>query len=392
MRVGLLTPGYGERRGTPGQYVGALARGAAQAGMSVKLLENAAGWRYLWEQAEEFDVVHAHGEATLPALFAVRDTLRHLVITPHWYAAPQTSLRRMVQGRVHRLDGPLLARAERVLCVSEAEALQVRRHAPSARVEIVPNGFDTDSIAHARPFDLDSVADAQPFGHGSIADAQPFGTDSIAHARPFPVQPRVILSVDRLTRWAGIQRVISALLALPSSYRLVVVGSGRAQGQLEAHADYLRVADRVRFLGAVDDAELYRWMRTASVVATLKEESLWSATVLTALCAGTPVVASDIAANREAAELTGGEGIGFVSRRASPFAIAEAIGQLADAGSPRRGALVPTWEDTATQVVSLYRELVRHEQPAGVGRAPSEPAGEELPTARREEPQRLKAA
>jgi glycosyltransferase involved in cell wall biosynthesis len=330
MRVGLLTPGYGEHQGTPSRYVQALARGATQAGASVKLLENAAGWRYLWEHVEEFDVVHAHGEATLPALFAVRDSLRHLVITPHWYAAPQTNLRRMVQGRVHRLDGPLLARAERVLCVSEAEALQVRRHAPTARIEIVPNGLDTNSIARARPF---------------------------------PTESRVILSVDRLTRWAGIHRVISAMLALPPSYRLVVVGNGRARAQLEAHADYLGVADRVRFLGAVDDSELHRWMRTAAVVATLKEESLWSATVLTALCAGTPVVASDIAANREAVELTGGEGIGFVSRRASPFAIAEAIRQLADAGSRPRESLVPTWEDTATRVVSLYRELVRQEEP-----------------------------
>jgi hypothetical protein len=55
---------------------------------------------------------------------------------------------------------------------------------------------------------------------------------------------------------------------------------------LEAHADYLQVADQVRFLGAVSDEVLHRWLRTASVIATLKEESLWGGTLLTAACAG----------------------------------------------------------------------------------------------------------
>jgi glycosyltransferase involved in cell wall biosynthesis len=355
MRLALLTPGYGAADGTLGRHVQALATGAARAGARVEVLLHGSApaapiarhegisikrfppllpgsdsafsgglWRYLRDRIDDFDILHAHGEATLLALLALRDAPLPLVLTPHWYAAPQTHLRRLVQGRVHRLDGRLLARADRVLCVSHTEALQVRRNAPDAHVEIVPNGLDTHSIANAHPF---------------------------------AVPPRVILSVDRLTPWAGIQRTVSALLALAPSYRLVVVGRGRGRSQLEAHADYLGVADRVRFLGGVDDAELHRWMRTASVVATLKEESLWGATLLSALCAGTPVVASDIAANREAAAVGAGEDVGFVSRRASPFAIAEAIRQLAGAGSRSRAELVPTWQDTAARAVSVYKDL-----------------------------------
>ncbi len=103
-------------------------------------------------------------------------------------------------------------------------------------------------------------------------------------------------------------------------------------------------------------------MRTASVVATLKEESLWGATLLSAICAGTPVVASDIAANREVAA-TGEAGVKFVSRRASPFAIAEAIRQLAGVGSRPHPELVPTWEDTTERVMSVYREILSRERP-----------------------------
>jgi Glycosyl transferases group 1 len=82
---------------------------------------------------------------------------------------------------------------------------------------------------------------------------------------------------------------------------------------LEAHADYLQVADQVRFLGAVSDEVLHRWLRTASVIATLKEASLWGGTLLTAVCAGVPIIASDIPANREAVALTIRVGIEFVS-------------------------------------------------------------------------------
>jgi glycosyltransferase involved in cell wall biosynthesis len=356
MRVALLTPGYGPAHGILGRHVQELAAAAAREGNSVEVLlhapphskvapatdgisitrfpplipgsENAlsgALWAHLRDRSADFDILHAHGEATLPALLAAHDVPRRTIFSPHWYASSQTRLRRLAQGRFYRLDGRVLRSADRVLCVSHSEALQVRRHVPEASVEIVPNGFDTESIVHARAF---------------------------------PIQPRVILSVDRLTRWAGIQRIISALMALPPSYRLVVVGHGRGRGVLEAHADYLGVADRVRFVGGVSDAVLYRWVRTASVLATLKEESLWGGTLLTAICAGTPAVASDIAANREAAVTCDHHGVGFVSRRASPFAVAEAVRQLAGAASRPCAGRVPTWEDTAQRTISIYRDVL----------------------------------
>jgi glycosyltransferase involved in cell wall biosynthesis len=153
-------------------------------------------------------------------------------------------------------------------------------------------------------------------------------------------------------------RIISALPGLSPQHRLVVIGRGHARGALQAHADYLGVRDRVEFLGAVDDLVLHRWMRTASVLVTLKEESLWGGTLLLAACAGTPVVASDIPANREAAALIGRDGVRFVSRRASPFAVADAIREQALAGSRPHPTLVPTWEQMAESTVGSYHELL----------------------------------
>src|SRR5450755_4602548 len=195
-----------------------------------------------------------------------------------------------------------------------------------------------------------------------VIPARGFDRATIAGARPFTARQRVILTVDRLTRWAGIHRIISALPALGPSYAVVVAGTGRGRGMLEAHADYLQVADQVRFLGAVSDEVLHRWLRTASVIATLKEESLWGGTLLTAACARVPIIASDIPANREAAAQTSRDGIEFVSRRASPFAIADAVRRLTAPGTGPRAEVVPSWENVGERTVSIYAELLRHER------------------------------
>jgi len=356
MRLALVTRAYGNGDGVLGRHVQAIATEVAGQGGTVDVLlqsptrsplpeeqgrisvrsfpalipgsqraVSGALVSHLRGHARDFDLVHAHGESMLPALLMSRRQPRHLIFTPHYYASAQPHLRHMVQGRHHHIDRQILLDADRVLCVSDAEALQVQRYAPLASVCIVPNGFETAEIAAARPL---------------------------------VVQDRVILSVDRLTRWAGIQRLISALPALPESYRLVVIGSGRARGMLEAHADYLGVWERVLFLGKVSDHELYRWMHTASVVVTLKEESLWAGTLLTAACAGTPVLASDISVCREAAELAEVRGIEFVSRQASPFVVAEAIERLIDAGEASNGGHVPTWREMAERTTSIYREVL----------------------------------
>jgi glycosyltransferase involved in cell wall biosynthesis len=272
-----------------------------------------------------FDLVHVHGESIVAPLLEMRGLSARVIFTPHWYASSPAHLRHLAQGRFHRFDQRLLAHADRVVCVSESEALYVRRHAPNALVDVVPNGVDSESIVHARPFAL---------------------------------EPRVVLTIDDLTHWAGIHRLISALPALAPSYRLVVAGRGRGRGTLEAHADYLGVADRVSFIGSVNDKVLGRWLRTSSVVASLKEESLWADTPLTAAYAGAPVLASDISANHEAAVLIGNDGIGFVSRQASPFVIADALRKLDCSGVRPAGQLVPTWYETAQATISIYREIV----------------------------------
>jgi len=354
MHVCFLTPAYGASGGMVGRHVEALAAGVVRNAGTAEVLvygtrapESRAGdgVRVTWV-AQHFarldrpfpkpliaqlrgctaaaDVVHVHGRRLLATLHAAHPSLPHLVCTPHYYALSPEELRHLAQGREHRRDQRLVADADLVLCVSHSEALHVIRSAPGARIQVIPNGVDAPAIVAAHPL---------------------------------PVEGRVILTVDRLTRWTGIHRIISALPALSSTYGLVVIGGGRGRSALDAHAEYMRVDDRIRFLGRIDDRGLHRWLRTASVLVTLKEESLWGGMLLAATAAGTPVVASDMPANREAALLAGRDGISFVSRRASPFVVADAIRDQALAGSRAHAERVATWEEMADQTFSAYRDL-----------------------------------
>jgi glycosyltransferase involved in cell wall biosynthesis len=118
----------------------------------------------------------------------------------------------------------------------------------------------------------------------------------------------------------------------------------------------------VRFLNAVSDAELYRWLRSASVVVALHENHSSGIGVTEALAAGAPVVASEIPVHREAAARFDVPRIKFVSPRGSPFEVADAIAELArcresDARNPatRGGAAIPA--SMVDRVWDLYETL-----------------------------------
>ena len=104
----------------------------------------------------------------------------------------------------------------------------------------------------------------------------------------------------------AIDRAIGAMAGLADDYRLVIAGAGPAARRLAAHAEDLRVASRVDFVGPVGDAELYRWLRTARVLIALADQGTSGIEVTEAISAGIPVVASDIPVHREAAGRAGG--------------------------------------------------------------------------------------
>jgi hypothetical protein len=142
---------------------------------------------------------------------------------------------------------------------------------------------------------------------------------------------------------------------------LVIVGDGPARARLAAYADDLRVSARVEFVGAVPDAVMYRWLRSARVVVTLAGCRGSGSQVAEARAAGASVVASDIPIHREAAGRPGGGHVMFVPTGTSPLDIADAIKEAAGVSvlpSPMGADPAQSLESVVDSTWMLYRELL----------------------------------
>jgi phosphatidylinositol alpha-1,6-mannosyltransferase len=108
-----------------------------------------------------------------------------------------------------------------------------------------------------------------------------------------------LLSVARLTRHKGIDTALQALARLATEYpslRYAVVGTGEEQVALEAEANALGVADRVRFLTGVPDADLPALYNCAAIylgVSRLMEQRVegFGISLAEASACGVPVIA-----------------------------------------------------------------------------------------------------
>lgn len=176
-------------------------------------------------------------------------------------------LRRRVLFRRVALTGP----ATRVIVPSRTlrqVALDVWRLDPE-RVAYIPNGIDCARFA--RPPDADA--------------ASRIGLQA---------GERVIGTVGGLRPEKNFGRLIRALAALPRHLRvrLVLVGDGPERSALEAAARSCGVGDRVVFTGAVDRPDGLFGLFDVFALSSDTEQMPY--TVLEAMAAGLPVVATDV--------------------------------------------------------------------------------------------------
>lgn len=282
---------------------------------------------YAGRHLRDYDIVHAHGYHALPSLAALASRRVPVVFTPHYHGTGHTRFARLLHVPYAPLGRALFARASAVVCVSEAEARLVRADAPKVadRVRVIPNGVDLAAIRDAAPW---------------------------------PETGPVVLSIGRLQAYKQVDRLIAALPFAPADARLVIVGAGDAAPALGQQVADAGLGDRVTFTGRIDDGELRRWLRSASVVASLSREEAYGLVLVEGLAAGAAVVASSIDAHLEVLE---GQPLGVVVPvGAEPAAIGAAIGDaIALQQRPHAAADVHGWDEIAERTLVLYRLFVR---------------------------------
>jgi 1,2-diacylglycerol 3-alpha-glucosyltransferase len=330
MKIALVTSSHVANRGGRERHVRELAHRLAQRGADVELLTQRSPARLLRLVAGSFDLADVHCADARLALAVIRCGFRRCVFTPH---AP---IGRLVSWPHARTTAAVVARASEIVCNSsyERDALCERFPEAAARTSVVPVGVDVVAIESASPF---------------------------------PHTGRVVLAVGRLDRSKRIDRAIAAMASLDIGFRLVVVGGGPVLHRLRAHAADLHLSSRVQFAGAVPDAELYRWLRSARVVVALHDDHSSGIHVTEALTAGASLVASEIPVHHEAAARFAGARVKFVSPRGSPFEVADAIAELARPGArsagPAPGCIAPSHEVVVDRVWDLYHRLIEGAKP-----------------------------
>lgn len=291
-----------------------------EAGVELHVVDDAAEAARL-AAAWKPDVAHTHFYgweiAVTTALWAARTRLfwhAHSVI--HWDRPSRASLRTLVK---YRLFG---ARIERFIAVSSAVGDElVRVGAPRRRVVAIPNAVD-----------------------GARFRAPSLSERAAARASLGLGEERVVLFFGRNPRLKGADLLAAALAAVPGTTLVTVATPPEAREAL-GRAAHIVALDRV------DDVVPLYW--AADAVAVPSRGEGFGLVLLEAALTGAPVVASDLAALREA-------GKGHDHVRYVPTGDAAGLGAaLHEALSGARGAATvadgDSLTDWAKHVIALYK-------------------------------------
>lgn len=280
-------------------------------------------WTYLRHHGREYDIIHAHNFAAFPAFASAVATSGPFVFTPYYHGAGHTPAAKLLHLPYDRLAKRIFARSAYVLCISTAEADLVKQHFPSycSRVHEVGIGLDLEGIRQAVAFERE---------------------------RP------VVLVMGRLEAYKHVERAVEAFVLSGIEADMVIVGTGPERGNIEDLVDRLGVANRIQFVGRVEDVDARRWQQTASVVMSLSSAESFGLGVAEAAAAGARIVASDIPAHRDVAGMVG-DAFEFVPLGADTRVIEGALRRaLAATGEAPGECTLPAWNEVGERVYEFY--------------------------------------
>jgi glycosyltransferase involved in cell wall biosynthesis len=275
-----------------------------------------------------WDLIHFQGYSTFVApvgLLAAVGRDLPFVLTFH-SGGHSSRLRNAVRSTQHAVLRPLMARAARLIGVSEFEAdfFSATMRIPRERFVVIPNGA------------------AMP-----------------APSRGVTVDRHLIVSGGRLERYKGHHRAIAALPELirrvPDA-RLHVVGTGPYEGELRALVRTLGLEDRVT-IAAIPGSERQKMadlLASAGLFVLFSEYEAHPVAVVEALSLRRPVLVSDTSGLGELAA----KGLcRAIPRDAGPSEVAAAIAEELEARRDIPDLTLPDWDDCAQSLSEVYDDV-----------------------------------
>lgn len=258
-----------------------------------------------------YDIVHTHNTACqlLVAMAARRGQV--LVTTEH-----NATNRRRGHKWLRGVDQWMYSRYRMVICVSESTEQGLREWCPGARTTVISNGIDLERFA------------GREIHHGGTEDTEGYETQTNGnHNKQFSPCLRgeriVVSMVAGFRKQKDHATLLRAMALLPAGVELWLAGEGETMAEMQALAQELGVMDRVKFLGRCEDIPAILKQSDIAVLSSHYEGQPMS--LIEAMAAGLPVVASDVAGIHE----TVGDA-GILVPHGDAEALAEAIRRLSE--------------------------------------------------------------
>ena len=282
-------------------------------------------------------IVHAHlTHAFLPEAVWLTSRLRRRPYIAHFHldVDPSGPLGFLLRHYKRLVFGPVLRAAHTVIALSDAQAdfLSASYGVSRDRLTVVPNG---------------------------VSDAF-FRIRAVVSTRSAPRRLR-LLFVGRLDPQKNVQRLLEAVSLCTGMTDLVVVGDGEERDRLVALVADLGLR-HVRLVGTQRGADLQRWYSWADAFVLTSDREGMSISLLEAMAAGLPVIATRVPGTVELLE-----GVGALAAP-TPTDVAATISQVATdadlrhelATRSREAGRKLSWPNRISQLDEIYLDLQRN--------------------------------
>jgi teichuronic acid biosynthesis glycosyltransferase TuaC len=187
--------------------------------------------------------------------------------------------------------------------------------------------------------------------------------DRLKARKSFGCTRRTLGSVGLLIKRKGHYHVIRALRSLPDT-DLLIVGDGPDRASLEHLATKMGVADRVRFLGLIDNAQLAGAYSAMDALVLASSREGWANVLLEAMACGTPVVASRVWGTPE---VVAAPEAGILMATLDAEGVVSAVNRLfnnyPDRNHTRCYAESFSWDATTKGQLILFNQILKNRQP-----------------------------
>jgi glycosyltransferase involved in cell wall biosynthesis len=277
-------------------------------------------WKYLLKNSDNFEVVHAHGYHSFPALYAANAKKgNRFVFTSHYFAMGATTFRTLLHVPYKVMGRKIFQKADAVISTSNYEKAQLISNFRiiSDKVVVIPNGITLKDFQGRQ----------KKHSHSEI-----------------------ILYVGRLEKFKGVDHLIRALPNLDKNTRLEIVGDGPHRRNLERLADRVGVKERVFFYGGnMPRKAIIQKYFEADLFALLSEAECFGIVVAEALAAGTPCIVSNTSALTEWVDNRNCFGIDY------PIKTDELVALIRNTlGKTAEGTRLFDWDYVADRLMRIY--------------------------------------